>query len=193
MSVIVEGSPHLPNTIAPDFLGQGSGKIRLLGNNNEVSIGSRCSSQCVDITLVDGSRLTVGENCSLDEIIIYAARGATISIGVSTMFNGPARIFAHEKSHLSIGSACLFGRCLTIMSSDVHSIFEEHKRINPAKDVTVGDNVWIADNVTILKGVNVGGGSVIGACSLVTKDVPERSVVVGNPAKVIKSNVTWSR
>jgi virginiamycin A acetyltransferase len=52
--------------------------------------------------------------------------------------------------------------------------------------VYIGHACWIADNVIILPGVNVGNGAVIGAGSIVTKDVPAFSVVAGNPAKVLK-------
>ena len=50
----------------------------------------------------------------------------------------------------------------------------------------IEDNVFVGENVTILKGVTIGMGSIIGANSLVCKDVPPYSIVVGNPAKVIK-------
>ena len=53
------------------------------------------------------------------------------------------------------------------------------------KTTLVGDNVWIGSNATIMP-VTIGDNSIIGAGAVVTKDVPENSVVVGNPAKIIK-------
>jgi acetyltransferase-like isoleucine patch superfamily enzyme len=53
-------------------------------------------------------------------------------------------------------------------------------------DIIIEDKVWIGFNVIILKGVKIGEGAVIGAGSVVTKDVPPYHIVAGNPAKIIK-------
>ncbi|MCM2466078.1 acyltransferase [Methanoculleus oceani] len=54
------------------------------------------------------------------------------------------------------------------------------------KPIHIGDDAWIGAHVTILKGVHIGKGAVIGAGSVVTKDIPEHAIAVGNPARVIK-------
>nr|WP_233174092.1 acyltransferase [Pedobacter sp. ASV19] len=54
------------------------------------------------------------------------------------------------------------------------------------KKITIGDDVWVGANVVITAGVNIGKHSVIGGGSVVTKDVPEHAVVVGNPARLVK-------
>ena len=56
-----------------------------------------------------------------------------------------------------------------------------------AKPITIGNNVWIGGSVTILSGVSVGDNVVIGAGSVVTKDIPPNTIVAGVPAKIIKS------
>ena len=55
-----------------------------------------------------------------------------------------------------------------------------------AKKIKIGNNVWIGSDCTILQGITIGNGAIIGAGSVVTKDVPEKSIVAGNPAKFIK-------
>ena len=57
--------------------------------------------------------------------------------------------------------------------------------------VIIGNHVWIGTRVTILKGVSVGEGFIIGAGSIVTHDVPAHCMVAGNPARVIKIDVSW--
>lgn len=58
--------------------------------------------------------------------------------------------------------------------------------IRPPKPVVIGDDVWIGARVIILPGVTVGKGAVLGAGTVVARDVPEWAVVVGNPARVVK-------
>lgn len=58
-----------------------------------------------------------------------------------------------------------------------------------SKPITIGDNVWIAADVFVCPGVTIGDGAVVGARSVVTKDVPPWTVVVGNPARVVGQRV----
>jgi len=57
--------------------------------------------------------------------------------------------------------------------------------------IVVEDHVWIGCRAVILKGVTVGTGSIIANNAVVTKDVPPRTMVAGNPARVIKEDVIW--
>lgn len=56
-----------------------------------------------------------------------------------------------------------------------------------AKPINIGENVWIGANATVLSGVTIGKNSVIGAGSVVTKDIPENVVAVGNPCRVLRA------
>ncbi len=97
---------------------------------------------------------------------------------------------------LVIGKNAQIGRDISIRTSDGHALFNEGETLpyNEPKDVLIGDNVWIAQRATILKGSQIPSNSVIGACSLVNKAFNENGVVIaGNPAKIIKRNIRWSR
>lgn len=64
-----------------------------------------------------------------------------------------------------------------------------NKGIEYAKPIEIGNNVWIGGNVVVLPGVKIGDNTVIGAGSVVNKDIPSNVVAVGNPCKVIKTNI----
>lgn len=64
---------------------------------------------------------------------------------------------------------------------------ERNKGLEYAQPITVGDNVWFGANVSVLPGVTIGDNCVIGAGSVVNKDIPANSLAVGNPCKVIRT------
>lgn len=87
-------------------------------------------------------------------------------------------------NHVMMGPECLiYTRNHNYSSTKVPMCFQG---FNEYKPVVIGDDVWIGGRVIILPGVKVGKGSVIGAGSIVTKDVEPYSIVAGNPAKKIK-------
>ena len=92
---------------------------------------------------------------------------------------------------IEIGKGFTCGRDVTIRSYDGHKIiapgYEE------SAPIIIGNHVWIGQGATILKGVTIGDGAIIAAGSIVTKDVPAKSIVAGIPAKVIKENVEWEK
>jgi acetyltransferase-like isoleucine patch superfamily enzyme len=94
----------------------------------------------------------------------------------------------HMQGEITIGNDVLIGPQTVIWGRD-HQMakgkpmrLQEHIR----KHITIGDDVWIGAHATVIKGVNIGSGAVIGAGSVVTKDVPRYAIAVGNPAKVIR-------
>lgn len=66
---------------------------------------------------------------------------------------------------------------------------QRNEGLEYALPIKVGDNVWLGGNVVVLPGVSIGNNSVIGAGSVVTKDIPDNVVAVGNPCRVVKSIV----
>ena len=78
-----------------------------------------------------------------------------------------------------------------VVSQDSYICTATHDVTSPSmnlvtKPIVINDQVWIAAKATILPGVTVGEGVIVGACSVVSKDVPPWSIVVGNPAEVVK-------
>lgn len=64
---------------------------------------------------------------------------------------------------------------------------QRNEGLEYAHPITIGNNVWLGGNVVVLPGVSIGNNTVIGAGSVVTKDIPENVVAVGNPCRVVKS------
>ncbi len=97
------------------------------------------------------------------------------------------------QNHIVIGNGCFIARKVTIIDGDAHSIIYQDNHTNTeTSEVIIGDHVWIGIGAIILKGVHIGSGSVIAAGAVVTKDVPERSLVAGVPGKVIRENINWN-
>lgn len=89
---------------------------------------------------------------------------------------------------IKIGRGTIIGSEVEILDSDFHHIQEESENTKP---VIIGADVWVGDRATILKGVTIGSGSVVACGAIVTRDVPENTLVAGVPAKVIKNEVCW--
>ena len=125
-----------------------------------------------------------------------------LDIGVYSYGELNVRMYENEKSILKIGKFCsistdvvfvLGGRHpYTTLSTFPFDVFmlgvssANHKESDRNNNILVEDDVWIGYGATILSGVKICQGAVVGARSVVTKDVPPYSIVVGNPAKVIK-------
>lgn len=92
-----------------------------------------------------------------------------------------------DDGHIFVGDKVLIGPNVTIATAN-HPIQPElrSKALQYNKDVHIGDNVWIGANVVICPGVTIGKNTVIGAGSVVTKDIPENVVAVGNPCRVLR-------
>ena len=88
-----------------------------------------------------------------------------------------------------VGNNVFIGENVSLLDSDKHTILYENYVMS--KGIIIDDNCWICNNTIILKGVHIGEGSIVAAGSVVTKDVPSRCIVAGNPAKVIKKNISW--
>ena len=93
-----------------------------------------------------------------------------------------------DDGHIYVGDKVMFGPNVTITTAS-HPVDPElrAKGLQYNKDVYIGENAWIAANVVIFPGVHIGKNAVIGAGSVVTKDIPDGVVAVGNPCRVLRS------
>lgn len=112
-----------------------------------------------------GTRLHVGDGTFINADFL-ALGGGLVTIGRNVLIGPSARIYTPQHA------------------MDVESRRAGWERVEP---VTIEDDVWLGGNVVVLPGVTIGARSVVGAGSVVVRDVPSDVVVVGNPARVVRS------
>ncbi len=93
-----------------------------------------------------------------------------------------------DDGHIYVGDRVMFGPNVTVATAN-HPFEAELRRkgLQYNKDVYIGENAWIAAGVMIVPGVHIGRNTVIGAGSVVTKDIPDNVLAVGNPCRVIRT------
>ena len=117
---------------------------------------------------------------------VYVNEGANLSLG-SGYINNNLSLSCFEK--IEIGYDVAISDNVCIRDSDNHDILtSNHVKTKPIK---IGNHVWIGMNVTILKGVTIGDGCIIAAGSVVNRDIPEKCLAGGVPARILKQGVEW--
>lgn len=114
----------------------------------------------------------------------YTDFGKNISIGKDVFFNTGCSF--QDRGGIHIGDGSLIGMNVNIATLN-HGLDMKTRNTTYASPVTIGKSVWIGSGATILPGVTIGDRAVIAAGAVVTKDVPEGTVVAGVPAKVVKT------
>lgn len=143
--------------------------------------------------------ISLGENAIVAGQLLVFKHAGRISIGKDCYIGEGSRIWSAVS--ITIKDRVLISHGVNIHDNNSHSLSAQNRHQHfidifstghpeeledvSSKPVLIEDDVWIGFNATILKGVTIGRGAVVGACSVVTKDVPPFSVVVGNPAKVV--------
>lgn len=168
---------------------------------NGVSVGSGTLILGKPLILNFGGDISIGEKTRIvssqsnheigisNKCVFTTRYGGNIAIGDNSNING-ATIRSYDA--ITIGSNVWITAGCYIMDSDGHPV-DSDKRASEelqyikTKPIVIADNVWIGIQTIILPGVTIGKNSVIGAGSVVTKDVPPDTLAAGNPASVIKS------
>lgn len=151
-----------------------------------------------DISLSCGCIITAPQNISIGNKVaimhnccLYAHNNGLLTIGDRVGINHNVMLGASDDGEIHIGNDVLIGPNVVIRASN-HQYLQKNIPINKqghtGGKITIEDDVWIGANVVILPNVTIGKGSVIGAGSIVNKDIPSYSLAGGVPARVIKEN-----
>lgn len=133
------------------------------------------------------SSIEVGDSVFVGNSTIFSCSSANIYLG-NNISIGPNCYIRASRGNVKFGSFITIGAHTVIISGN-----PDYKRLDipmmnqdgEAKGITIGDDVWMGVGVRIIDGVKIGNGCVLGAGAVVTKDVPDFSIAVGVPAKVI--------
>jgi len=128
----------------------------------------------------------VGENVCIQAPYHAMWGGRHVHLGKNVYINFNCTLV--DDAHIYIGDGTMIAPNVTIVAAS-HPLSPKLRAAGYGcnKPVYIGKNVWIASNTTILPGVHIGDNSVIGAASVVTKDIPANVLALGSPAKVLRT------
>ena len=173
-------------------------KIRFLGENAKIFLPK--GKFFKNSKLICGTnsfvKIDTPHNWGLNDLFMEVHHRSSLHIKENCCIKGGFITACGSGIKIQIGSDCMFSDGIIIRTHDGHTIYDKTTKqpVNMPKDVIIGDHCWLAKNVSIFKGVKITKNVIIGANSIVTKNIEqENSLVVGNPAKVVKTNVDWDR
>ncbi len=169
------------------------------GDNNEIVLSKSVYMNSVTFFIRGNNhKILIQDNCRFyrGSNIWFEDNNCTLLIKKNTTIQDVHIAVTEPDSTVTIGEDCTIAYDIDIRTGDSHSIIDINsgKRINYAADVNIGNHVWIAAHVIILKGCAIGNHCVIATGSIVTKSFNEDNVIIaGNPAKIVKKDITWDR
>lgn len=170
-----------------------NGKHALIGEGTFFYVGASIQNMTNDI-----KRIVIGKNCHIYGAICLLPFGGRVQFGDNCSFGDLSRIVSCKE--IVIGNRVMIAHNVNILDNNSHPIdaslrhedfMKTYSGVSKefdldAQEINIEDDVWIGFNSIILKGVTIGRGAIIGAGSVVTKDVAPWTVNVGNPLRCVK-------
>lgn len=138
-----------------------------------------------------GARIIAGRGCRIADHCHFEV-GGVLSLGTRTVIGPYTRIYA--ATQVRIGARCMISWNCSIFDSVGHRMWlQGQDEAEIEAPITIGDDVWIGPYSIIMKGVTIGNNCIVGAGSVVRRDVPPNTLVYGNPARFAGKVDRWER
>ena len=174
-----------------------AGKLIVRGSNNEVNIGVPNNLEGGSITIIgNNNKVTLGKDCYCWFDLQLVGNNCEVLIGEHNGFKDCAIRLNEDNTKIIIGDDGMFAQGSRITCTDFHTIldYDTKKPINPGKEIIIGNHVWVTVDVKVMKNTHIADDVIIGAGSIVTKDLAEsHAIYAGSPAKLIKKGITWTQ
>lgn len=173
-------------------------RVSFRGSNNRLILRAGAKPARLFVSFDgDNGTVSIGPNPRVDPGLwnIRAGQDSLVTIGTNVSTTGTCVISAVEGTSVTIGDDVMIAAGNQIRADDGHAIYDvpSGERVNTSKSILIGDHVWLAFDVIVLSGVSIGEGSVVGLRSVVTRSIPNNSIAVGTPARVVRQNIAWER
>jgi len=170
-------------------------RIQISGINNTIVIEDNAVVRdCLVKISGNYNRVIIRKNAYISGAELWIEDDScNLSIGENSFIGHNSHLACTENySSLTIGNECMLSSYVQIRTGDSHSILNlDGRRINPASDVAISNHCWIGEGAKILKGTFLDQDSIVATGAVVKGTFPKNVIVAGNPAKVIKTSVTW--
>jgi len=173
-------------------------ELDVIGDGNKIVIGRGGVLTNVRFRLRgSGHHIEFGENCRVSSgaLLWFEDENGSLRVGSNTTMVDVHIAVTEPGSKVVIGEDCMIANDIDLRTGDSHSVTNiiTGERLNYPDNINIGRHVWIAPHSVILKGVNIGDNSIVATGAVVTKSFESNLIIGGNPAKIIKSGVSWSR
>lgn len=198
-------------------------EIMFTGKNSVLTIGKNFHAENMKIRISSNCKIEIGNNITAIDSSWNFYDNAYCKIGADSRFsdNGFLSVcpyaqivigkgFTTEFDYIMIalpyteirfGDDCMISRRVSVQSNDGHDIFDVKtgqntnatEEIARTRKIIVGNHVWIGQGATVLYNTNICDGSIVGTKSLVKGVFPNNCIIAGNPARLIRKDIAWSR
>lgn len=146
---------------------------------------------------VDGTANTIviEPSCNIrNMVLVVNGNNCRVTIGKSTRVGSMYMVCMGDGNYISVGEDCMIADYVDIWATDAHPILDSKGEVcNPSKPIEIGNHVWLGKYAKVLKGVTIHDNAIVGMNTMVTKNVPANTLVVGADCRAIKKNVNWDR